>query len=93
MGFVEAVRAMAAAGGEQSPAVMNPWEDVVRVMTIHKSKGLEFPTVYVMGLGGPLLRRTQTRTLSLHGEIGFGLGYVNERARTAARRSCRARLR
>lgn len=35
-----------------------------------------------MGLGGPLLRRTQTRTLSLHGEIGFGLGYVNERART-----------
>lgn len=30
---------------------MNPWEDVVRVMTIHKSKGLEFPTVYVMGLG------------------------------------------
>ncbi len=35
-----------------------------------------------MGLGGPLLRRTQTRTLSLHGEIGFGLGYVNEQART-----------
>lgn len=81
-GFVEAVRADGSGGGEQSPAVMNPWEDVVRVMTIHKSKGLEFPTVYVMGLGGPLLRRTQTRTLSLHGEIGFGLGYVNERART-----------
>lgn len=81
-GFVEAVRADGGGGGEQSPAVMNPWEDVVRVMTIHKSKGLEFPTVYVMGLGGPLLRRTQTRTLSLHGEIGFGLGYVNEQART-----------
>lgn len=76
------VRADGGGGGEQSPAVMNPWEDVVRVMTIHKSKGLEFPTVYVMGLGGPLLRRTQTRTLSLHGEIGFGLGYVNEQART-----------
>ena len=82
-GFVEAVRRRtAAAGSDQSPAVMNPWEDVVRIMTIHKSKGLEFPTVYVMGLGGPLLRRAQTRALSLHGEIGFGLGYVNEKART-----------
>ena len=81
-GFVEAVKADGGGGGDQSPAVMNPWEDVVRIMTIHKSKGLEFPTVYVMGLGGPLLRRTQTRTLSLHGEIGFGLGYVNEKART-----------
>lgn len=81
-GFVETIRADGGGGSEQSPAVMNPWEDVVRVMTIHKSKGLEFPTVYVMGLGGALLRRSQTRTLSLHGEIGFGLGYVNERART-----------
>ena len=81
-GFVEAVRADGGGGSEQSPAVMNPWEDVVRIMTIHKSKGLEFPTVYVMGLGGPLLRRAQTRALSLHGEIGFGLGYVNEKART-----------
>ena len=81
-GFVETLRSEEGGAGEQSPAVLNPWEDVVRVMTIHKSKGLEFPTVYVMGLGGALLRRSQTRSVSIHGEIGFGLGYVNETART-----------
>ena len=26
-------------------------EDVVRIMTIHKSKGLEFPIVFVSGMG------------------------------------------
>ncbi len=81
-GFLETITldADAAVGG--SPTVINPWEDVVRIMTIHKSKGLEFPTVYVMGLGGALRRRTATRALSVHGKIGFGLGYVNEKVRT-----------
>ncbi|MBG9578391.1 hypothetical protein ABE42_03940, partial [Bacillus thuringiensis] len=34
-------------------------EDVVRIMTIHKSKGLEFPVVFVAGLG----RRFNTQDL------------------------------
>lgn len=80
-GFVETLKTESG-GAEQSPAVINPWEDVVRIMTIHKSKGLEFPTVYVMGLGGALMRRAQTRAISIHGEAGFALGYVNEKART-----------
>lgn len=67
---------------ETGPAVVNPWEDVVRVMTIHKSKGLEFPTVYVMGLGRAMLGRAATKAVSVHGEIGYGLEYVNEEMRT-----------
>lgn len=80
-GFVESLAAQTG-GGENSPAVINPWEDVVRVMTIHKSKGLEFPTVYVMGLGRSLLGRASARGVSVHGDVGFALGYVNEQART-----------
>lgn len=80
-GFVESLAAQTG-GGENSPAAINPWEDVVRVMTIHKSKGLEFPTVYVMGLGRPLLGRAGARGVSVHGDVGFALGYVNEQART-----------
>ena len=80
-GFVESLKAEGPSG-ELSPTVMNPWENVVRIMTIHKSKGLEFPTVYVMNLGRSMFGRSSTRSLSVHGEVGFGLGYVNEEART-----------
>lgn len=34
-------------------------EDVVRIMSIHKSKGLEFPVVFVCGLGRILTSRYQ----------------------------------
>lgn len=80
-GFVESL-AMEGPSTENSPTVLNPWENVVRVMTIHKSKGLEFPTVYVMNLGRSLFGRAQSRALCVHGEAGFGLEYVNEEART-----------
>ena len=67
---------------EGSPTVINPWDNVVRIMTIHKSKGLEFPTVYVMNLGRSMFGRASSRAVSVHGEVGFGMGYVNEQART-----------
>jgi len=80
-GFVESLL-LDGPGPENSPTVLNPWENVVRVMTIHKSKGLEFPTVYVMNLGRSMFGRGSTRAISVHGEVGFSLGYVNEQART-----------
>lgn len=81
-GFVESLILSRQNGDEASPALVNPWENVVRIMTIHRSKGLEFPTVYVMGLGGSLLRKSQTGSVSMHGDVGFALNYVNEKMRT-----------
>lgn len=56
-------------------------EDVVRIMTIHKSKGLEFPIVFVAGLG----RRFNTRDLSnrflLHKDLGFGSQFIDPHKR------------
>ncbi|NLO86747.1 MAG: helicase-exonuclease AddAB subunit AddA [Clostridiales bacterium] len=81
-GFIEMLTLDASSGASISPTIINPWEDVVRIMTIHKSKGLEFPTVYVMGLGRKLTGKAATKSISIHGDIGFAVGYVNEHART-----------
>ena len=80
-GFLDSIREREVGDGS-SPTVVNPWEDVVRIMTIHKSKGLEFPTVYVMGMGTGLSRKRQTRTVSLHDRLGVSLLYMNEEKRT-----------
>ena len=69
-------------GDTSSPTVVNPWEDVVRIMTIHKSKGLEFPTVYLLGLEDPIVKRTLTKNISMHPQLGLGLMYMNKGART-----------
>ena len=64
-----------------SPTVLSPWEDVVRVMTIHKSKGLEFPVVFVMGLEESFSAR-RGAGLAMHPRLGVALPYVNPDART-----------
>ncbi|MDB5083297.1 MAG: addA [Bacilli bacterium] len=51
---------------------MGETENVVRIMTIHKSKGLEFPVVFVAGLGKQFNTLDLTRNLLLHKELGFG---------------------
>lgn len=48
-------------------------EDVVRIMSIHKSKGLEFPVVFVCGLGKNFNRQDVRSHMVLHPELGLGL--------------------
>ncbi|HEY3368143.1 MAG TPA: UvrD-helicase domain-containing protein [Symbiobacteriaceae bacterium] len=47
-------------------------EDVVRVMSIHKSKGLEFPVVFVAALGKQFGDQDQRGDLLLQHRLGFG---------------------
>ena len=48
-------------------------EDVVRVMTIHKSKGLEFPVVFVIELGKQFNTSEDNTSLLLeHRQLGIG---------------------
>ena len=51
-------------------------EDVVRIMSIHKSKGLEFPVVFVSGLGGKFNKRDSTDAMILDSTYGVGLSCV-----------------
>jgi ATP-dependent helicase/nuclease subunit A len=52
-------------------------EDVVRIMSIHKSKGLEFPVVFVSGLGKKFNKRDLSSHLVMHPDFGIGLDYMD----------------
>ena len=56
-------------------------EDVVRLMTIHKSKGLEFPVVFVGGLSKQFNMMDLNKKYLLDKELGFGSKYVNPKLR------------
>lgn len=55
--------------------------DQVRIMTIHKSKGLEFPVVFVSGLSRRFNLMDGNRPVLFHPEMGIGLEYVDLNAR------------
>ncbi|RUS48498.1 UvrD-helicase domain-containing protein [Cohnella sp. AR92] len=47
-------------------------EDVVRIVSIHKSKGLEFPVVFVAGLGRGFNKQDLNGLFLKHKKLGFG---------------------
>lgn len=51
--------------------------DVVRIMTIHKSKGLEFPVVFLARCGNKFNLKDISQNMLLHKDLGFGLDYIN----------------
>lgn len=57
--------------------------DGVRIMTIHKSKGLEFPVVFVAGLSKQFNRQDLNAPFLMHKEMGFGPKYVDAETRVS----------
>ena len=64
-----------------SEAVDENNENVVRIMTIHKSKGLEFPVVFVAGMGKQLNQQDIRNRMVLHPQYGIGLDYTDLKRR------------
>lgn len=52
---------------------VSEYADVVRIMTIHKSKGLEFPVVILAKCGSAFNRRDQMKKMLIHPELKLGL--------------------
>lgn len=52
-------------------------EDTVRIMSIHKSKGLEFPVVFTAGLGKQFNRQDARSTIAIHQNYGVGCDCVD----------------
>ncbi len=53
-------------------------ENVVRIMTIHGSKGLEFPICFVSLLGKNLRKNEGMGAISLNSELGVGIDFVQK---------------
>jgi len=52
-------------------------DNVVRIMSIHKSKGLEFPVVIFSGVGKKFNLQDLKEKLLIHAEVGLGPEYIN----------------
>ena len=52
-------------------------ENVVRIMSIHKSKGLEFPVVFLSSTSKKINMQDLNSNLLLHQKIGIGPQYIN----------------
>lgn len=59
-------------------------EDAVRLMSIHKSKGLEAPVVFVAGLSKQFNRMDIRAELVMHPELGIGMDFRDEVLRIKA---------
>ena len=65
-------------------------ENIVRVMTIHKSKGLEFPVVILAGLSSGFNTSDEKSPVLMHAKMGIGMTAVyteQRRIRSSALRS------
>lgn len=55
--------------------------DGVRIMTIHKSKGLEFPVVFLSGCGGKFNKKDLSASVVMHKDLGIGSEYTDMQTR------------
>ena len=62
--------------------ILDEQSDTVRIMSIHKSKGLEFPVVFTEGMGKQFNTQDTKGSIVLHPEWGVGLDCIDLEKRT-----------
>lgn len=72
--YIDYIKAKSVRTGQISLVGEN--DDVIRIMTIHKSKGLEFPIVLVAGLGRQFNLNKDTTHLDIHKDFGISISNV-----------------
>ena len=85
-GFLSRMDEQQRGGDSISAKMLGENENLVRVMTMHKSKGLEFPVVFLMNLSQAMVR-VQRSPMQLHTQLGMVMPYVN-RAMNIRRKTC-----
>lgn len=67
-------------GDLDSAKLIGENDNVVRIMSIHKSKGLEFPVVFLSNTSNMFNTVSLKRDpILLHNELGIGMKYINHR--------------
>lgn len=64
-----------------APKLIGENENVIRIMSIHKSKGLEFPVVFLCGTGNQFNMLDLNDNILIHSELGLGPKYINYKRR------------
>lgn len=76
--FINFINKLTKSSGDMGSAQMlGENEDVVRIMSIHKSKGLEFPVVFLCGMGKSFNLMDLNKNMVYHDELGFGPDFVD----------------
>ena len=73
--FIEKVRT--SSGDLSSAKLIGENENVVRIMSIHKSKGLEFPLVFLCNSNKKFNVQDLNNQILLHQDLGFGANYID----------------
>lgn len=96
--FIKYVDKIQARSGDMGVArILGENENLVRIMSIHRSKGLEFPVVILAGLGKQFNFSDSRERILFHKDLGLGPRYVNPELRgyneTIARVSIKNKIR
>ena len=75
--FLRYAERLRAGGDTMTASAIGEAEDVVHIMTTHKSKGLEYPVVIVLGMGRAMNTRALQGTLLMHSDLGVGLPCID----------------
>lgn len=76
--FIRFIERLHSSSGDLSSAKMiGENEDVVRIMSIHKSKGLEFPIVFLASTSSQFNLMDLNKDILLDQELGLGVKYID----------------
>lgn len=82
--FINFIDRLKSSKGDMGSAkILAENDNVVRIMSIHKSKGLEFPVLILSGCGKKFNLQDMNKNILLHQELGFGPDVVDHKLRLA----------
>lgn len=76
--FIHFIEKLRLSSGDMGAAkIIGENDNVVRIMSIHKSKGLEFPVVFLASTGKQFNLMDLNQNILLHQELGIGVKYID----------------
>ncbi|GAA0177654.1 helicase-exonuclease AddAB subunit AddA [Clostridium sediminicola] len=76
--FITFINKLKISSGDMGSAkILGENDNVVRIMSIHKSKGLEFPVVFLAGMGKQFNLQDLNKKILFHENLGYGPDFVD----------------
>ena len=76
--FIRFIEKLKLSSGDMGSAkIIGENDNVIRIMSIHKSKGLEFPLVFLSSTGKQFNLMDLNQDILLHQELGIGVKYID----------------